>query len=438
MSPEQARGDAFKVDRRSDVYGLGALLYEMLTGHPPFEGEVAGIVHQVLHDEPRQPGSVDPTVPRDLETICLKAMEKDAGRRYQTAEEMAVDLRRFVQGQPILAQPISPLTRSWRWLCRHPVAVAVLACGAIVGLAGAMIAGLVQENYALEGYRPVRVITEPAGARVALVPIDARTGEPNPNPSGIIRPRGLTPLTLLAKPGKYLVEAVLPDDGEKIDFAEVHLAIPELPIPQAGRVTKYAEAMVKDLRIKIERLENVIADMVLVRIHDELRNKNPLLPKVLYVDAQETVEDVYMPEAQITSPTVDDEGKVCLSCEGAIGAAEIVNKRLPSAAEYDAIVEWTRQRQPMRAASGKPTIVDGLFNGIAEWTTTIYDFTGSGARKPLAELRSMCVLKGYGEMAALAGMLHAPDGQLLSPSDIQAPNIGWRGVRSGAPRFIKP
>ena len=438
MSPEQARGDAFKVDRRSDVYGLGALLYEMLTGHPPFEGEVAGIVHQVLHDEPRQPRSVDPKVPRDLETICLKAKEKDASRRYQTAEEMVRDLRRFVQGQPILAQPISPLTRSWRWLCRHPAAIAVLTCSAIVGLAGAMIASLVQENYALEGYRPVRVITEPVGARVALVPIDADSGEPNPDPSSIIRPRGITPLTLLAKPGKYLVEAVLPGNGEKIDFAEVHLAIPELPIPQVGRVTEYAEAVVKDLRIKIERLENVIADMVLVTIHDELRRKNPLLPKVLYVDAQETVDDIYMPETQVMSPTVDDEGRACLSCEGAIGAAEIVNKRLPSAAEYDAIVECTRRRQPIRTGSTRPTIIDGLFNDIAEWTTTIYDFSGSGARKPLATLRNMRVLKGYGEMAAVAGMLQAPDGQLLSPSDTPSPNIGWRGVRSGAPRFVRP
>jgi hypothetical protein len=301
-----------------------------------------------------------------------------------------------------------------------------------------MIAGLVQENYALEGYRPVRVITEPAGAQVALVPIDARTGEPNPDPSGIIRPHGITPVTVLARPGKYLVEAVLSDDGNASDFAEVHLAIPELTLPQAGRVTELAEAMVKDLRIKIERLEHVIADMVMVTISDELRKKNPLLPRVLYVDAQETVEDVYMPETQVMSPTADVEGNPCLSCEGAIGAAEFVSKRLPSAAEYDAIVECTRRRPPMRTASSKPTMIEGLFNGIAEWTTTIYDFSGSGAPEPLARLRRMSVLKGYGEMGALAGMLQTPDGKLLSPSDSKSPNIGWRGVRSGAPRFIKP
>ena len=92
MSPEQARGDAGRVDRRTDVYGLGALLYEVLVGKPAFEGDVASIVHQVIHCEPQPPGKVANKVPRDLETICLKAMEKVPARRYPSAQEMAVDL----------------------------------------------------------------------------------------------------------------------------------------------------------------------------------------------------------------------------------------------------------------------------------------------------------------------------------------------------------
>jgi serine/threonine-protein kinase len=437
MSPEQARGEGFRVDRRSDVYGLGALLYEMLTGHPPFEGEIAAIVHQVIQDEPRLPRSFDPSLPLDLETICLKAMEKQAGRRYQTAEALAIDLHRYLQGQPILARRMSRLEKSWRWLRRRPSAVLATALGAMVVAAGAMIAGLVRENYALEGYRPVRVITEPAGARVALVPIDARTGEPNPDPSGIIRPRGMTPLTLLARPGMYLVEAVLPDDGERIDFAEVHLAIPEIPVPQVGRVTEYAGAVAKDLRIKIERLEEVVADMVMVTVTDELRKKNPLLPKVLYVDPTETVEDNPMAGTHRVAQRVDDGAEAFLTLEGAIRAAEALCKRVPSAAEYEAIVEWTRHRTTSRTSPGKAAIVEGLLNGLAEWTTTKYDFSGSGAHA-LASLRYMSVLKGYGEMIALPEMLRSPDGELLSPSDFASPRIGWRGVRSGAPRFVQP
>jgi hypothetical protein len=135
---------------------------------------------------------------------------------------------------------------------------------------------------------------------------------------------------------------------------------------------------------------------------------------------------------------VDDDGEACLSFEGAIGAAEIVNKRLPSAAEYDALVECTRKRQPIHPVSGTPATIDGLFNGIAEWTTTRYDFSGAGSRKPLERLRNMIVLKGYGEIAVLAGMIQTPDGKLLGPSDAPTPNIGWRGVRSGAPRFVQP
>jgi serine/threonine protein kinase len=88
MPPEQARGEASQVDRRADVYGLGALLYEMLTGRPPFEGDVAAIVHQVIHDDPCPPHKVASAVPRDLETICVKSMEKSPSRRYPSAQEM--------------------------------------------------------------------------------------------------------------------------------------------------------------------------------------------------------------------------------------------------------------------------------------------------------------------------------------------------------------
>ena len=124
LSPEQARGE-IKPDPRSDIYGLGVTLYECLTGEPPFRGEPHRILHQVLNDEPRPPRVFDDAIPRDLETICLKAMTKDAPRRYARADDLAADLRRFLKGEPILARPAGSFERFWRW-CRNNRRIAAL------------------------------------------------------------------------------------------------------------------------------------------------------------------------------------------------------------------------------------------------------------------------------------------------------------------------
>lgn len=122
MAPEQAQGHAYQAGPATDIYALGAILYELLTGQPPFKAAAAmDTMYQIIHDEPIPPQRLEPATPRDLATICLKCLAKEPSRRYPTAAALADDLECYLSGQPIKARPVTGLERVAKWIRRHPL-----------------------------------------------------------------------------------------------------------------------------------------------------------------------------------------------------------------------------------------------------------------------------------------------------------------------------
>jgi serine/threonine protein kinase len=135
MAPEQAEGKKDQIGPATDVYALGAILYELLAAKPPFQGNSPlDSLRLVVAQEPVAPSRIAPSVPRDLEAICLKCLEKTPSHRYASAQALAEDLRRFVCGQPVTARRIGLVQRAWKWTRRHPQAVALVATLGVLAL----------------------------------------------------------------------------------------------------------------------------------------------------------------------------------------------------------------------------------------------------------------------------------------------------------------
>ncbi len=165
IAPEQARANQV-VTTASDVYGLGAVLYELLTGEPPFRAETTlATLLEVVERPPRPPRLANPGVPADLETVCLKCLEKEPARRYASAADLADDLRRWRTGEPITGRPVGRLERCWRWSARNPVLASLAAAVVLVFVAGS--AGVTFFAFAAERQR-LGAVASAASARRSL------------------------------------------------------------------------------------------------------------------------------------------------------------------------------------------------------------------------------------------------------------------------------
>ena len=156
MAPEQALGRNSQVTTASDVYGLGGILYAAITGRDPFQGDsLIETLHKVRASAPDKPTTINKKIPRDLEVICLKCLEKDQKRRYASAQEVADDLHRWLNGEPIVARPVNAVARSWMWCKRRPAlaalggALAAAILGGMIGIAWQWHQAVFQRNAAV-------------------------------------------------------------------------------------------------------------------------------------------------------------------------------------------------------------------------------------------------------------------------------------------------
>jgi serine/threonine-protein kinase len=481
MSPEQAAGDGRPLDGRSDLYSLGVILYELLTGARPFDtGGVDGLLRKVRGEEPPPPRRRAPGVPADLEAVCLHAMAKDPDRRYQRAAELREDLECFLRGEPLRhARRAGPARRALSWARRNRTA-ASLAAAAVAALA---LCGFLALRPRPDGPPPApariaaTVDTEPPGADVAYIPLDGRTGVPRP--ADAVRGRAGDPVGLV--PGRYLVVAVLGDR-----FHEVFRLVPDrgAALPGAFRHEDWKT------RDGVVRLHPVVLPPVdvargMARLpagksvllgSDELSlgegQKLAVAPPhrrdvpAFFLDTTEVTQDAFRRWEQglVPEPGAWPPGPAAASVtwDQAVAFAEKAGKRLPDEAEYECAARargtrrfpWGDDDSPLAGRKwelgpvktpafdrlqldGEPPVF-GLYSNVAEWTAS---WAGAYPGPAPAESATMLRAVRGGPPSVVEGKVElserprGPCERFCLVATEARPGLGFRCARSVKPRL---
>lgn len=493
MSPEQASNRRQELDHRTDIYSLGTTLYELVTLRPPFLGEERkSILRQITDEEPPLLRQFNKTVPKDLETIILKAMSKEPHARYATAQKMADDLRHFLKHEPVVARRVTWVGQAWRW-CRRNRLTAGLGAVAAVALAGLCLVGLSTVLAAMLGAgripsvppapRVVRLTTEPPGATLVVHPIDPQSGEPRPEYA--VRPDGVSPVQIELVPGDYLVIAVASTAG--FSFHEVYRRVPG---PDAGLAGIFGHngwefatdgAVVLPTiaipRDSVNRGMAHFAEMERVTIGSPDRMDVPAHQRRVpgfWLDTTEVRVREYLanpgPFEQSSHfyrenglHPADDDALTFVSYDDATAYAERIGKRLPTEWEYELattkggtqsfpwgddvgkITEWTYGKAGTPAWDRLDTDppVFGLYSNVAEWTSswpTLYPKHRKDALPPEEGPSTKRIVRG-GSPSIIKGRpqrdewLRGPQDRSPMIRQTWSPGLGFRCARSDKPHL---